>query len=63
MILETNNHGFKSYGWFDDEKILIGSSGGTCKNKAIPFVFDGLVALAEDTAEKLNTGEIAIEED
>lgn len=62
VILETNTHGFRSYGWFDNEKILIGSSSGPCKNKAIPFVFNRLLALEEETARKLNAGEIVVEQ-
>lgn len=62
VILETNAHGFRSYGWFDNEKIMIAASSGTRKSNTIPFVFDGLVALAEEAARKLNSGEIIIEE-
>ncbi len=51
-----NKLGQNSYGWFDENKILISSSGGCNHNSVSEFVWDRLIKIAEDLAEYLNNG-------
>lgn len=55
VLRDSNDHGKRSYGWADDHKIMISSSGGPCHDKIDDkFIWDGLVDLAYRTAEHLN---------
>ena len=47
----------KHYGWFDDNKLLIGHNGGPCNWPVIPEVWDGLIQLAQSIANRLNARE------
>lgn len=54
VVRSDNHHGFSSHGWFDEDKVLISSSGGPCRNVVSPEVWHGLVSLAEMEAKRLN---------
>lgn len=53
-VRSDNEHGKRSYGWFDDKKLLISHNGGPCRWPVTQFVWDRLVKVAEETAAHLN---------
>lgn len=55
ILRENNEHGKRSYGWFDDNKLLVSHSGGPCKWGVTKQVWDGLIALAYKEADRLNS--------
>lgn len=57
VVRKNNTHGIKSYGWFDEDKLLISHSGGPCQTPVISLVWDYLVAIAEQVAAELNAME------
>jgi hypothetical protein len=57
VVKLTNTHGQRSYGWFGDEKIMIGSSGGPCDDMVSEFVWNKLVGLAEEVSDRMNWGQ------
>lgn len=57
VIRQDNKHGLMSYGWFDENKIMISSSGGPCNDKVPTFVWSRLMNLAEEIAMELNIAE------
>ena len=57
ILRQNNAHGKISYGWFDKNKLLVSSSGGPCRVAVNKPIWDGLVALAERIAAKMNTDE------
>lgn len=57
VIRADNVHGLASYGWFDENKILISSSGSPCNTKIPFFVWQRLVALAESLVLEMNLAE------
>ena len=57
VIREDNKHGFRSYGWFSDEKILISKGGGSYSPWSISqFVFDSQIVIAVQLAKLLSNG-------
>ena len=54
VLRDNNTHGIRSYGWFDEDKLLISHSGGPCTWPVTPRVWEGLVAVAEQVAEEMN---------
>ena len=54
VIRAGNEHGKRSYGWFDDYKFLISHNGGNCPWPVTKRVWDKLVLLAWDVANELN---------
>lgn len=54
VVRSSNSHGIKSYGWFDERKVFVSGSGGPCHYKVDQFVWDRLVKVAEELAERLN---------
>lgn len=54
VVREDNEHGRKSWGWFDERKLLISSSGGPCRTKLAPGLAALMVELAEKYAAMLN---------
>ncbi|CAM0015632.1 hypothetical protein VPHK359_0076 [Vibrio phage K359] len=54
VVRSDNEHGLESYGWFDENKILIFGSGGPCRYSLSKEVFDCHVKTAEYLANKLN---------
>ena len=57
VVRSDNDHGRRSWGWFDERKLLISHNGGPCRWPVKGFVFDQQVALAEEVARRLNNGE------
>ena len=56
VVRNSNEHGFKSYGWFDEDKILVSHNGGPCHWPIPKAVWDGNMKIAEDLCESLNAG-------
>ena len=56
VVREDNIHGFRSYGWFGEEKILISHNGGPCRWPIPKYIFDASIDLAGEVAEALNEG-------
>lgn len=57
VVHVDNKHGQESYGWYDNDKILV----STCDDFGIPLlreVWDGQIKLAKEICKKLNSGEI-----
>ncbi len=54
VVWEGNSHGIASYGWFNEDKLLISHNGGPCRWPVTERVWAGLVALAEQVAEEMN---------
>jgi hypothetical protein len=54
VVREDNTHGIKSYGWFDENKQLVSSSGGPSHTPISPVMWDMLVEVAEKYAQTLN---------
>lgn len=54
VVRSDNEHGKISYGWFDERKLLISHNGGPCHWPLTQFVWDRLVAVAEETAAHMN---------
>ena len=49
------------YGWFDNrDKILIASSGGPCRDKFLPLIWEAHIALAHKIADDLNCGKLVL---
>lgn len=57
VLRDDNKHGKISYGWFDDNKLLISHNGGPCSWPVTRDVWEGLVALADRIARALNRHE------
>lgn len=57
VVRDDNKHGQKSYGWFDDRKLLVGSDGGPCRHSVCGFVWSALIATANELCRRLNAGE------
>lgn len=58
VVRRTNNHGRLSYGWFDEDKLLISSSGGPCNYTVTPKVWAKLLKVAKEVADELNQKEL-----
>lgn len=50
-----NDLGLESFGWFGEHKLLISHDGGPCTWPVIPLVWDSLVELAHEVANRLNS--------
>jgi len=57
VVRDDNEHGKLSYGWFDQHKLLITHSGGSCDWPLIKTVWDKQIALANSVADELNAAE------
>ena len=57
VVRETNKHGQKSYGWFDENKLLVSHNGGPCHWPICGFVWDQHMATAHELCRRLNSGE------
>lgn len=57
VVRLDNEHGQKSWGWFDEKKLLISHNGGPCSWPIIGFVWDQQSRIAEELCAKLNCGE------
>ena len=56
VVRSSNEHGRQSWGWFDEDKLLICHNGGPCDWALVPIVWDKMVEVASDVCEHLNTG-------
>ena len=54
VIRDDFEFGIESYGWFGKDKILISHSGGPCHYSVLKLVWDKLMTVAQDVADKLN---------
>ena len=54
VLRDDNEHGKRSYGWIDENKLLISHNGGPCQWGLTPIVWDKMVKLAQETADELN---------
>lgn len=57
VVREDNRHGISSYGWFDQNKLLISHNGGPCRWPVTKSVWGRLVAVAQAEADALNSAE------
>lgn len=57
VVRSDNKHGIKSYGWFDENKLLVSHNGGPCQWPLMPIVWQHVVDAAEATAKLLNQHE------
>ena len=64
VIRESNEHGFRSYGWYNpNEKRLISHNGGPCQWPIDDqFTWDLLVEVAQKVADNLNAVDAVNEE-
>lgn len=60
VIRKDNEHGHRSWGWFDDTKLLVSHNGGPCSWPIVEFVWDEQIRIAHELCEKLNSGEISM---
>ena len=57
VIRADNEHGKRSYGWIDENKLLISHNGGPCRWPVISTVWDRLLKVAQEVADELNASE------
>ncbi len=57
VIRKDFEHGHLSYGWFGDEKLLVSHNGGPCRWGVSQLIWDRLLGVAEEVADKLNSKE------
>ena len=58
VVRSDNEHGQKSWGWFDERKLLVSHNGGPCRWPVIPFVWDRQMQIARELCEALNAGQV-----
>src|SRR5688572_3492598 len=58
VVRTSNTHGRSSYGWFDENKLLISHNGGPCHDPVTKLVWDKLIQVANETADELNRSEL-----
>ena len=63
VVREDFEHGIRSYGWFDENKLLITHNGGPCGWPLIPMVWEHQVKLAKTIAKTFNETEFGIKEE
>lgn len=56
VVRADNELGKRSWGWFNDKKLLVSHNGGPCHWPICGFVWDRQVAIAEDLCAQLNDG-------
>ena len=54
VINDSARDHYRGYGWFDDMKLLVGHSGGPCRNSVCGTVWDGLMDIARNLCDKKN---------
>jgi hypothetical protein len=57
VVREDNSHGRKSWGWFDESKLLVSDNGGPCRDPICGFVWDQQIIIAEELCRRLNAEE------
>jgi hypothetical protein len=61
VIRKDNLHGHRSWGWFDNTKLLVSHNGGPCSWPIVEFVWDEQIRIAHELCAKLNSGEISLQ--
>lgn len=56
VVREDNSHGRRSWGWFDDRKLLVSHNGGPCQWPLAPGLGPVMVELANRLCDFLNGG-------
>jgi hypothetical protein len=54
VLKESNEHGKSSFGWFDENKLLISHNGGPCSWPLAPGIGQLMIELAHKYADYLN---------
>jgi len=54
VVRSDNEHGQKSWGWFDERKLLISHNGGPCHWPLAPGLGKQMIQIAERYADDLN---------
>jgi len=54
VVRRNNSHGLRSYGWFDECKLLVSHNGGPCHWPITEFVWEGQMLIANMLCDKLN---------
>jgi hypothetical protein len=58
VLRDDNVHGKRSYGWMDHDKLYISGSGGPCNDVIkLKSTWEGLLKIAQATADELNAKE------
>lgn len=57
VIRQNNQHGHKSWGWIDGNKLLISHNGGPCSWPLIRPVWDRMIQVAHEVCQELNAAE------
>lgn len=57
IVRESNKHGQRSWGWFDEDKLLVSHNGGHCSWPLTEKVWDKMIVLANDVCKELNAEE------
>jgi hypothetical protein len=55
VVRTDNKHGQSSWGWFDENKLLVSHNGGLCRWPLTKFVWDRQVQIAHDICNMLNS--------
>jgi len=63
VLRADNEHGIASYGWFDENKLLVCHNGGPDQTPVTTRMWEGLMELANAVASELNQAEVLREED
>ena len=63
VVRTSNMHGQASYGWFDDNKLLVTHNGGPCSWPLTERVWNKAVTLANEVALELNEDESIVNVD
>lgn len=58
VVRENNTHGQRSYGWFDENKLLVTHNGGPCTWPLTKEIWDACVRVAHAEADRLNRLEL-----
>lgn len=57
VVREGNKHGQRSYGWFDENKLLITHNGNPMRADMPEFIWQKMIRLAHEVANELNESE------
>ena len=60
LVRRSNTHGKRSYGWFDEKKLLITHNGGPCSWPLIPLVWNKQIQIANELAATMNNNEFNV---
>lgn len=57
VVREDNEHGRRSWGWYDETKLRVSDNGGPYHWPICGFVWDEQLKIAEELCRRLNAGE------